>query len=105
DPTVGVMAGLWDPTGIGVGLPLDQGPDDVRSLTFTSEPLEQAVEITGSPDATVYAALEEGEDVNLVVKLCDVSPDGHSSLITTGWRKGSHRAAHARPEPLSKEEV
>jgi len=43
DPTVGVMAGLWDPTAIGLGLPLDQGPDDVCSLTYTSEPLARTL--------------------------------------------------------------
>jgi hypothetical protein len=105
DPTVGMMAGLWSPTGIGLGLPLDQGPDDVHSLTYTSEPLPQDIEITGSPEATLYVALEEGDDVNLVVKLCDVALDGRSALITSGWLKGSHRASHARPEPLSKGEV
>jgi hypothetical protein len=87
DPTVGVMAGLWDPTGTGVGAPLDQGPDDLRSVTFTGDPLVEALEITGSPDATLFVALDDGADMNLVVKLCDVAPDGHSALITTGWAK------------------
>jgi len=91
DPTVGVMAGLWDPTGTGLGLPLDQGPDDLRSITFTGEPLLEALEITGSPEATVYVALDEGADANLVVKLCDVAPGGHSALITTGWAKASRQ--------------
>ncbi len=102
DTTVGVMAGLWDPTAIGLGLPLDQGSDDVRSVTYTSEPLPQAVEITGSPEATLYVALAEGDEVNLVVKLCDVAPNGRSALITTGWLKSSHRISHVRPELLAK---
>jgi hypothetical protein len=105
DPTVGARAGLWDPTAIGLGLPFDQGPDDVRSLTYTGEPLPQDVEISGSPEAILYVALEEGDDVNLVVKLCEVAPDGRSALITTGWLKGSHRAAHARPESVRTGEV
>jgi hypothetical protein len=100
DPTVGVNAGLWDPTGTGLGAPLDQGPDDLRSLAFTGEPLAEDLEITGSPEATLHVALDEGEDVHLVVKLCDVAPDGRSSLITTGWLKGSHRGGHDRVEPL-----
>lgn len=105
DPTIGVTAGLWDPTAIGLGLPLDQGPDDVRSLTYTSEPLSRPLEITGSPTATLYVALEEGENVNLVVKLCDVASDGRSVLITTGWLNGSHRASHTQPEALMKGEA
>lgn len=105
DPTVGVMAGLWDPTAIGVGLPLDQNADDVRSLTYTSEPLLQDVEISGSPEATLYVALVAGDEVHLVVKLCDVAPDGRSALITSGWLKGSHRTSSARPAPLPLGEV
>jgi putative CocE/NonD family hydrolase len=100
DPTVGVSAGLWDPTGTGLGAPLDQGPDDLRSITFTSEPLDADLEITGSPEALLHVALDEGDDVNLVVKLCDVSADGRSALITTGWLKGSHRDGHDRVRPL-----
>jgi predicted acyl esterase len=97
DPTVGVMAGLWDPTGTGLGAPLDQGPDDLRSITFTGDPLSEALEITGSPEATVYVALDKGADSNLVVKICDVSPDGHSALVTTGWAKASGRIGHDEP--------
>jgi putative CocE/NonD family hydrolase len=105
DPTVGVMAGLWDPTGTGLGAPLDQGPDDLRSITFTGDPLPDALEITGSPEATVYVALDEGADTNIVVKLCEVAADGHSALITTGWAKASRRpgrdqAASSTAEPL-----
>jgi putative CocE/NonD family hydrolase len=92
DPTVGVMAGLWDPTGTGLGAPLDQGPDDLRSITFTGDPLADALEITGSPEATVHVAIDDGVDTNLVVKLCDVAPDGHSTLITTGWGKAKSSA-------------
>jgi len=87
DPTVGVMAGLWDPTGTGLGAPLDQGPDDLRSITFTGDPLTEGLEITGSPEAVLWVTRDEGAEVNLVAKLCDVSPDGHSALITTGWAK------------------
>jgi putative CocE/NonD family hydrolase len=106
DPTVGVMAGLWDPTGTGLGAPLDQGSDDVRSITFTGDPLPQALEITGSPEAIVFVALDQGADANLVVKLCDVAPDGHSALITTGWAKASRRLSdeQARSQATKPEE-
>jgi hypothetical protein len=40
-----------------------------------------------------------------VVKLCDVTPDGRSSLITTGWLKASHYKSHVQPTLLSKGEV
>src|SRR5208282_381854 len=47
NPTVGTTAGLWDPMGLGVGLPPDQGPDDLLSATYTTEPLGEDTEISG----------------------------------------------------------
>jgi hypothetical protein len=100
DPTTGTAAGLWDPFGLGIGRPQDQGADDRSSLTFTGAPLTEAVRIAGSPEATLHVSVDEGDDVQLVVKLCDVAPDGSSSLITTGWLNARHRTSHAAPEPI-----
>lgn len=99
--TVGVMAGLWEPAERGLGLPLDQGPDDLLSLTYTTEPLKNDIEITGAPEAMLYVSLERGEELNLVAKLNDVAPDGSSSLITTGWLN----ANQSQPEPLKLSQV
>lgn len=104
-PTVGAMAGLWDPLALCIGLPLDQGPDDLQSLTYMTDPLREDVEISGSPEAVLYVALESGEEVHLVAKLNDVGQDGNSSLITTGCLKGSHHHSHERPEPVKPGEV
>lgn len=104
-PTVGAMAGLWDPLSLCLGLPLDQGPDDLQSLTYTTDPFPEDTEISGSLEAVLYMALESGEDVNLVAKLNDVAQNGSSSLITTGCLKGSHFRSHERPEPLKTGEV
>jgi len=90
-PSVGTMAGLWDPTGLGVGLPLDQGADDLASVAFTSAAMQADTEISGAPEASIKIAVERGDDVNLVVKLCDVAPDGSSALISTGWLKAAYR--------------
>ncbi len=103
-PSVGAQAGLWDPTGLGVGHPIDQGPDDLRSLTYTGAPLDAPLEISGAPEAVLVAALEDGEDANLVVKLCDVAPDGASALITTGWLRAQHREGHGQSRALERGE-
>jgi uncharacterized protein len=100
DPTVGVHAGLWDPWATGLGLPQDQRPDDDRSLCFATAPLAEAIQIIGSGEAVLRVAAEHGDDANVVVKLCDVGPDGFSTLITTGWLRASHRESHEHPEPL-----
>ena len=100
DPTVGLGAGAWDPTGSALALPADQGPDDGRSITFNSKPLEGDLELVGSPVVSLSLVLERGPEVHLVAKLCDVDPIGASSLITTGWLKyadGNSRSGTHRP--------
>lgn len=100
DPTVGTSAGLWDPFGLGIGLPLEQSADDLRSLCFTAPANDHDVRIAGSPEARLRLALDDGADANLVVKLCDVAPDGSSQLITTGWLKARHRDSADHPAPV-----
>jgi uncharacterized protein len=100
DPTAGTCAGLWDPFGLGIGYPLDQGPDDLASMTFTSEPLAAPLRIVGSPTASIRAAFSPGGEAQLVAKLVDVAPDGRAELITTGWLNARHRRSHAEPEDV-----
>lgn len=98
DPTVGITAGVF-PADNGLGMPRDQVTDDRLSLSFTSDPIATDIEITGCPEAVLYIALDQGDDINLAVKLCDVAPDGASALITSGWLKASHRLSHEHPNP------
>ena len=100
NPTVGMAAGLWDPTGIGVGMPGDQNGDDRLSLAFTSEQMSEDVEISGTPQATITAEVLRGDDANIVAKLCDVAPDGSSSLITTGWLRAIRRSGLSHTEAI-----
>ena len=105
DPTLGSYSVLWDPMALGLGNPQNQAPEDVLSLAYTSEPIEDAMEITGSPEAVLYVSVDEGDEANLVVKLCDVAPSGHSTLISTGWLKLTHRESHRRSVALVPGEV
>jgi putative CocE/NonD family hydrolase len=100
DPTVGTAAGLWEGQGDDLGYPIDQGADDLRSLAFTGAPLEQPVRIAGTPVAKLHVSVEDGEDLHLVAKLCDVAEDGRSSLISTGLLNAHHRVSTAAPEPI-----
>lgn len=102
DPTVGTAATLPDMLQMGVGYPLEQAEDDRRSLTYTSEPLEQGVEITGSPEAILQVELTEGEELQLVAKLNAVAPDGSSTLITTGWLSAANRESLERSQPIER---
>jgi putative CocE/NonD family hydrolase len=105
DPTVGTCAGLWDPTGLGVGMPLEQTLDDLRSLTFTTTPLDDDTEVTGAGELRLHAAFKRGDEANLVAKLCDVDAAGKSTLISTGMLKASHRKGSAQSAPLQGGEV
>ncbi len=100
DPTVGTSAGLSDPLGTGVGYPLDQSQDDRRSLTYTTEPLAEAIEVTGSPAACVSVALDRGSELQLVAKLNAVAPDGVSTLVSTGWLNVEYRDGAQNPKSL-----
>ena len=87
-PTVGVAGGQWDAMGTGMGYPLDQAADDLLSLTYTTPPLEEGLELAGSPQAILRVErLDGGGPFTLVAKLVDVEPDGRSELIATGWQR------------------
>jgi putative CocE/NonD family hydrolase len=105
DPTVGTSSALWDPLGTGLGYPLEQAEDDLRSLTYTSEPLAEDVEVTGAPEAVLHVALQQGDELQLVAKLNAVSPEGRSTMISTGWMNAAHRKTFERGQPVEQNVV
>ena len=85
------------PTCGGSNLFLESGPKDQQCieqrddvLTFTSDPLQEELEITGRIFAKLFFA-SEAQDTDVVVRLTDVYPDGRSILILDGmYRTGFH---------------
>ena len=63
------------------GLPLEQTPDDERSLCFDSPPLGTDLCIVGRAKLSIEVA-PEALPAQLACRLCDVAPDGQSNLIT-----------------------
>jgi putative CocE/NonD family hydrolase len=91
--------GQWGGHGGPMEFPRDQRPEDGLALSFDTEPLTGAVEILGFP----IARLELASDRPLalaVVRLCDVWPDGSSTLITRGLKNLTHGKSDEYPEPL-----
>jgi len=84
DATVGAYTELRTPMLGGVGLAGDQRFDELKGLTYTTPSLEEDMEICGVPRAVIQHS-STTPDALLVVKLCDVAPDGRSNLITSGW--------------------
>ncbi|UOQ49876.1 CocE/NonD family hydrolase [Gracilibacillus caseinilyticus] len=69
--------------------------DDV--LVYTSEPLTDALEVTGWIKANIWAS-SDAPDTDFTVKLVDVAPDGTAYNLADGivrakWRNGSEEAA------------
>ena len=99
-PTVGTRAALsWGAGGPPNGLGRDLRPDESFGPTFTSEPLESAVEILGVPEVVLHLSVS-APVATAVVRLTDVAPDGTSAQVTAGILNLTHRRSHVTPEPL-----
>jgi uncharacterized protein len=95
----GLECGLWCPLGFPFDLPPDQNREDGLSLAFTSAPLSHGIVLLGWPTAVL--SLRADRPVALVaVRLCAVSPDGRSTLISRGVLNLTHRDSHSDPSPL-----
>lgn len=93
----GIDAGRFFPYGNPADLPPDQRAEDGRSVTFTTGVLSEAVEALGHPRARLR--LRAGADGNVIVRLCDVAPDGSSTLVTRGCLNLARRAGMDRSAP------
>jgi uncharacterized protein len=95
----GETAGVWCANGNPDEIAGDQGPDDERSLTFTTEPLGVPLELLGNPVA--HLRVRADRPLALVaVRVEDVAPDGSSLLVSWGMLNLTHRDGHESPEPL-----
>ena len=104
-PTVGITSGIhWGGGILPWGNPIDQRADEAYSLTYTTAPLEEPLEVSGTPRAMLYAS-STAEVAYFRVKLIDVAPDGTSKLVRYGGMNAAHRKSHFEPEPLRPGEV
>jgi predicted acyl esterase len=98
--STGVDAGAWCPDGGEGDWPADQRGEDAHSLTFTSEPLDEAIEILGFTEAELELEVDRAAAF-VAVRLCDVSPDGSSLLITRGVRNLAHGGGPVRLDAIA----
>ena len=102
--TCGLDAGEYMPwymTGPSSQLPLDQRGDDSKSVVFDGALLDEPLDILGTPWAELCVRAKASSAL-VAVRLCDVWPDGKSTLITFGvlnLAQRNGRAAPARVEP------
>jgi hypothetical protein len=84
--------------------PTDHRKADAGSLTFTTAPLAEDLEVTGPVKAVLYA-LSSTVDTDWVVRLSDVYPDGRSILIVDGVLRARYRDSMSEPSLITPDRV
>lgn len=65
-------------------MPLDQSADESHSLLYTTETLSDSITVIGRPRARLFLSSSQ-PIAQVLVRLCDVAPNGTSALITRGF--------------------
>ena len=84
--------------------PTDHRKADARSLTFTSEPLAEDLDVTGPVKAVLYA-MSSAVDTDWVVRLSDVYPDGRAILVVDGILRARYRESMREPSLIAPDRV
>ena len=98
--TAGRDCGRWGGYGgDSPDLAVDQRREDGAGLTFDTAPLDGDLVLLGAPIVGLTATAD-CPALNLIARLCDVAPDGTSTLITWGVLNLTHRDSHEMPAPI-----
>ncbi|HEV3399143.1 MAG TPA: CocE/NonD family hydrolase, partial [Actinomycetes bacterium] len=97
-PDVGSTAWISCAGHLPFGQPDDQRTDDAYSLTYDWQ-LDQELELLGHPRLVVRVGAS-APVAFLSAKLCDVFPDGTSSLVARGFLNLTQRRSRTEPEPM-----
>lgn len=98
--TTGIQAGSWATYHMPGEYPSDQRADDGQSLCFTSAPVDAPQDVLGFPQIALALSVDTPTAL-VAVRLCDVAPDGFSTLVSWGVLNLTHRASHEFPTPLT----
>jgi putative CocE/NonD family hydrolase len=94
----GTDAGRFFPFGNPTDLPPDQRAEDGRSVCFDL-PVEESFDLLGNVLVDL-AVTSDRPRATVTVRLCDVAPDGSSTLVTRGVLNGLRRDGTDRSVPL-----
>lgn len=84
--------------------PPDQRAEDGRSVTFTSQPLEESLDILGFSEVSMRLSANR-ERALISVRLCEVFPDGTSALLNWGLLNLAHGETHEVVRYLKSDEI
>lgn len=92
DPTIGAteLFAKWGTVAASPHYRADQRADEARALTYTTQPMKKPLPLAGPMELHFWGATT-ASDVDWIVKVTDVAPDGSSKLITSGYVRASHR--------------
>ncbi|MCB1000346.1 MAG: CocE/NonD family hydrolase [Acidimicrobiales bacterium] len=100
--TTGMRAGQWCAYGLGKiapELPVDQRHEDAGSACFDTAPLDEPLHVVGR--ATVRLTVSSDRPAaQVVVRVCDVHPDGTSERLAYGVLNLCHHRSHEHPQVL-----
>jgi len=102
--TLGSELGSWASYGQPGEAPGDQRAADGKSLTFTSAPAEAPVDILGFPEVKLTLTVDQPVAL-IAVRLCDVAPDGASTLVSWGALNLTHHLNDETPHALHPGEI
>ena len=95
----GLLAGTWCPYGPAADYPPDQREEDALCLTFDSDPLPEDLVLLGNPRTRLRVSADVSSGF-VMVRLCDVAPDGTSLLVSRGSLNLTHRGGHEKPTAI-----
>jgi uncharacterized protein len=73
------------------------------SLRYASQPVGEKASIRGLVKATVYLS-SDAKDADVIIRLCDVAPDGSAFVICDGATRARYRNGWAS-EPLENDQI
>jgi predicted acyl esterase len=95
----GLMAGEYFPMGLDGEMPGDQRADDALAVCFDAAPEPAAADLIGRAVLRLRVTCDRPRAF-LCARLCDVAPDGASTLIAHGMLNLCHRAGAEAPAPV-----
>ena len=95
----GSGTGEYFPFTFGPELPDDQRIDDALSCCFDTDVQATVIDIVGAPEVEFNCSVDKPL-AHLTFRLCDIQPDGSSTLITMGMLNLTHANSHEFPEPV-----
>ncbi len=76
--------------------PVNHADFDAQGLTYTTEPVDQDMEVTGHGEARLWVT-STADDGDFFVKVQDVDPAGASTYVANGILRASHRKLATPP--------